>query len=200
MTTKNTHVTTELNPLAKDAVKDAINRIFAEFELVYHNQYNKAFPSEEKLNYAKRIWFSNLDHLRPEQIINAAHQAIRASEFLPTIRGLLKYLNGEQGLPDSYAAYIEACQTPSPKQDQHWSHAAVYLAGSASDWFFLANSQEQKALPVFKRHYEALCERVLNGEQLTMPEQLSIEKSTGTAMNNEQRKDNMKMLRDSLNI
>jgi hypothetical protein len=71
---------------------DAINRMFAEFELVYHNQYNKAFPTREKEEWAKRLWHDNLKSYSPEQILNATHQAIRESEFLPTVAGVLKYI------------------------------------------------------------------------------------------------------------
>jgi 16S rRNA A1518/A1519 N6-dimethyltransferase RsmA/KsgA/DIM1 with predicted DNA glycosylase/AP lyase activity len=43
---------------------------------------------------------------------------------------------------------------------QRWSHPAVYHAGAASDWFFLASSPEKTAFPVFERHYRRLCELV----------------------------------------
>lgn len=184
----------------KAAIMDAVDRVFAEFELVYHNQYNKAFPSEEKLNYAKRIWFNNLNHLSPELIISAAHQAIRESEFLPTIKGLLKHISGAKGLPEAYSAYIEACQAASPKIEQHWSHPAVYLAGSASDWFFLASNNEAKAFPLFKRHYDALCERVISGELLTIPSHQALPETISQPLSNDERKQRMKTLRDTLKI
>ena len=182
------------------AIMDAVDQVFAEFELVYHNQYSKAFPSEEKLNYAKRIWFNNLNHLSAEQIIAAAHQAIRESEFLPTIKGLLKYVGGTQGLPDPYDAYIEACQAASPKIEHHWSHPAVYLAGSESDWFFLASNNETKAFPVFKRHYERLCERVIGGEKLAVPSFQALPETISQPLSNEERKQRMKKLRETVKI
>jgi hypothetical protein len=119
-----TNTPTEAGPTAskplpdKSAVIDAINRMFAEFELVYHNQYNKAFANAEKLSYAKKLWFSNLCHIPPEQITAACHRAIRESEFLPTIKGILKYCEPDDqalGLPDPHSAYVEACRAPSTK-------------------------------------------------------------------------------------
>ena len=44
----------------REAVIDAVNQMFAEFALVYHNQYQKAFSDKEKLSLAKRLWLSHL--------------------------------------------------------------------------------------------------------------------------------------------
>lgn len=153
----------------REAVIDAVNQMFAEFALVYHNQYQKAFADKEKLMYAKRLWLSHLANYSPEQILGAARRATHESEYLPTVRGVLKYLESGSGLPDARDAYREACLAPSPKVEQHWSHPAVYLAGLASDWFFLASQPEKVAFPVFEKHYRELCERVARGEQLTIP-------------------------------
>ncbi|WP_235015351.1 replication protein P [Oceanicoccus sp. KOV_DT_Chl] len=189
-----------LNEADKRNIFTAIGQIFAEFELVYHNQYHKAFPTEEKLSFAKKIWYNNLNHLTPDQIIAAAHQAIRQSEFLPTIKGLLKYVGSSQGLPDAYSAYIEACQAASPKIEQQWSHPAVYMAGVAADWFFLASNAEAKAFPVFKRHYEILCERVIGGEVLAMPSYQALPETISQPLSNQERKQRMKKLRANLNL
>lgn len=156
----------------KTQVVNAINQMFAEFELVYHNQYQKAFPSEEKLVYAKKLWFSHLAEFSAQQILSAAKRATRESEFLPTIKGILKYCQADMttlGLPDAHSAYLEACRAPSPKAGVKWSHPAVYYAGHDSDWFFLANSSEQQAFPVFREHYNRYCQRVLNGEVFETP-------------------------------
>jgi len=71
---------------------DAIDQMFAEFELVYHNQYNKAFNTKEKEDWAKKLWYSNLKDCTANQILDAAHKAIKESEFLPTVHGVIKYI------------------------------------------------------------------------------------------------------------
>jgi hypothetical protein len=53
----------------KSAMAAAIDQMFAEFELVYHNQFQKAFPNAEKLTYARRLWFSHLKDYKPEQLL-----------------------------------------------------------------------------------------------------------------------------------
>ncbi|MFT6550823.1 MAG: hypothetical protein ACJA1I_000854 [Zhongshania marina] len=187
----------------KNAVIDALNQMFAEFELVYHNQYNKAFSNPEKLSYAKKLWFSNLRHIQPDIIIAATHRAIRESEFLPTIKGILKYCepdNHELGLPDSHSAYLEACRAPQPKAEYQWSHPAVYHAGRASDWFYLASTAEHSAYPVFRRHYDDICQRVKNGETLTMPSQKAIPKTVSKPLSPAEQRERMQKMRDELNI
>jgi hypothetical protein len=157
------------NAEEKNRVMDAIDNMFAEFALVYHNQFHKAFADTKSLAYAKRLWFSHLGHYNAQQIMDAARRATQESEYLPTVRGVLKYLEAGDGLPAVREAYREACLAPSPKIEQHWSHPAVYWAGAASDWFFLAATEEKQALPVFERHYRGLCERVARGEELSLP-------------------------------
>lgn len=182
---------------------DAVDQMFAEFELVYHNQYQKAFPTLEKLQYAKKLWFSNLQQYSPEQVLRAAHQAIKGSEFLPTIRGLLKYCEDElslYGLPSSRDAYIEACQAPSPKANQHWSHPAVYHAGKASDWFFLANNPESKAFPIFERNYQILCQRVRAGETLEQPIPHALPEKAEVTLSQDEQKARLQEIRSSLKI
>jgi hypothetical protein len=177
--------------------------MFAEFELVYHNQYNKAFSTPEKLGYAKKIWFSNLSHIAPERIIAASHRAIRESEYLPTVKGILKYCepdDTELGLPDSHSAYLEACRAPNPKAEYNWSHPAVYHAGKASDWYFLANTGEAQAYPVFRRHYETVCQRLRNGEQLALPPREALPEHISNPLTQDEQKAKMREMRRKLNI
>lgn len=195
---------TSSDPLPdRDAVIDALNQMFAEFELVYHNQYNKAFSNPEKLSYAKKIWFSNLRHISPERIIAATHRAIRESEFLPTVKGILKYCEPdlrELGLPDTHSAYLEACRAPQPKAEYTWSHPAVYHAGRACDWFFLAGNTEHTAYPVFKRHYEDTCQRVINGEVLSLPALVALPETISKPLSPDEQRQRMQQLRDELDI
>lgn len=187
----------------KDSVINAINQMFAEFELVYHNQFQKAFPTAEKLTYGKKLWFTNLNDFSAEQILRAARRAIKESEFLPTVRGILKFIETEYealGLPDARSAYMEACRAPSPKSDFAWSHPAVYYAGRESDWFFLANSVERQAFPVFERNYRIICERLLRGEHVDMPIAKALPAEVHQPLSKEQQLDHLKKLREETGI
>lgn len=183
---------------------DAINRVFAEFELVYHNQFTKAFPDFEKLQYAKKIWYNHLQHLSAEQILAAAHKAIRESEYLPTIRGLLKFCDYEfdlYGLPSTRSAYLEACMAKPPQDQAQWSHPAVYWAGRETGWFFLANNAEKVSFPFFERNYHIFCQKVRNGETLEVPTiQALPEPEAKPPLSDEEQLAHLAKLRESLNM
>lgn len=184
----------------REAVIDAVNQMFAEFALVYHNQYQKAFPDKEKLMYAKRLWLTHLAGYTAEQILAAARRATHESEYLPTVRGVLKYLESGSGLPEARDAYREACIAPNPKSAQAWSHPAVYLAGQASDWYFLATQPERTAFPVYEKHYRALCERVARGEQLAIPAVPALPEQPHQPMTADERHAALQALREQIRL
>jgi hypothetical protein len=181
----------------------AINQIFTEFQLAYHNQFHKAFTDDQQIIMAKQLWATTLCDLSPERIVAGCRKAIKDSQYLPNLPALRKYceLSPEEiGLPDARNAYLEACRAASPKIEQTWSHPAVYLAGVESDWFFLSSNSEQKAFPVFKHNYDMLCERAMSGEQLRMPIHKALPETINKSLNNQQRKDRLKTLREELDI
>lgn len=150
---------------------DAINQVFAEFEFAYHNQFHKAFAEAEALVIAKKYWLSSLEQYSPRQILAAAKKVIQSQDYLPSIAAFIRACEEGTdlfGLPSVRQAYLEACSAPSPKKDFSWSHEAVYFAGKAAGWYLLANEAEASALSVFRYHYEQLCKRVVNGEELTI--------------------------------
>lgn len=156
---------------------DTINQVFELFRLNYHNQYFAAFPDMESLSLAKRLWLESLARFSPAVILRGAKRVIEQSDYLPTVHKMMVACEGDNsahGLPEVHAAYVEACNAPSPKSGYAWSHPAVYLAGKASDWYFLANNPERTALPVFAEHYKALCEQVRQGHKLALPERKAL--------------------------
>jgi hypothetical protein len=176
---------------------DAINQMFTELELAYHNQFHKAFPGD-KLRVAKQLWLHELSDLSARQILRGGRRAIRESAFLPTLHTIRRYCDPspeELGLPDAYRAYVEACRAPEPKVEQHWSHPAVYHAGRESDWFFLAGTPESTAFPVFRRNYELMCERVRRGENLELPVTKALPEEVRTPLSVEERRQRLQELR-----
>lgn len=206
VTVSSTNTQTEAGQKGSEADKEAIintlNQVFAEFELVYHNQFIKAFPSAEKLLYAKRLWFGSLSSYSAEEILKGARLAIKQSEFLPSVASFIRFIEQAStenlGLPDAHAAYIEACRAPSPKAEFNWSHLAVYYAGLASDWFLLANSTEKQAFPVFKRNYDLLCQRVRDGVELQAPLPAALPEQLQRPLDKAEQKKRMAELKQSL--
>lgn len=161
---------------------EAINQIFELFRFNYHNQFLKAFPDHDTLIMAKRLWSRLLLDYSGPVIMRAAEKAVKESSWLPSVHEVLHRCDRADvlGLPSPHTAYMEACRAPSPKKEYNWSHPAVYYAGLATDWFFLANEVEDKAFPVFKRNYELLLKRLEEGESLeielapALPEMVSV--------------------------
>jgi hypothetical protein len=160
---------------ATDEQRDAINQIFALLRYNYHNQFTKAFPDLEAVKTGKRLWLNLLTDFTPDVLLKAAERAVKECTYLPNVHEIIVRcdLAGSLGVPDSWHAYLEACRAPSPKKQYPWSHPIVYLAGKASEWFFLANSIEEVAFPVFERNYEILMRRLIAGESL----ELAVEKA-----------------------
>jgi hypothetical protein len=182
---------------------DAINQLFTELQLAYHNQFHKAWADEEQLTMAKQLWLNALADLSPKQIVAGGHRSIKESEYLPTLHSIRKCCvpnPAELGLPDAHAAYLEACQAPSPRNEYKWSHPAVYFAGRESDWFFISSNPESKAFPVFKRNYELLCERILKGEELELPLAKALPEEIHQPLSNAERKERLQTLRKELDL
>jgi len=182
---------------------DAINQVFAELKLAYHNQFYKAFPNDHELVMAKQLWLHALCDLTPARLRAGVRRLIKSHEYLPSLHKLREFCDPqpeELGLPDAHSAYIEACRAASPKREQQWSHPAVYRAGVESDWFFLANNPESVALPVFKRNYELLIERLLNGENLDVPLPKALPEEISRPLERSEQKKRLQQLRTELGI
>ncbi|MCB1704358.1 MAG: hypothetical protein KDI17_05815 [Halioglobus sp.] len=188
---------------ATEAHIEALNQVFALFRLNYHNQYYAAYPSAEQLNQIKKLWLESLSVYPVEHILKGARHAIENSEYLPTLNRMLECCQqglSDLGLPHPHDAYVEACRAASPKSAQAWSHAAVYLAGRDSDWFFLANNTERTSWPVFKAHYEQYCARVLRGETLEIPRPAALEKHAAAPLAPEEQLAHLRALREQTGL
>ncbi len=182
---------------------DAINEVFALLRINYHNQYYKAFDKVEVLNQIKRLWLESLCQFESEAILRGARRVIESSEYLPTLNRMIRACQGDPetfGLPDAHSAYLEACRAPSPKAAQRWSHAAVYHAGLASDWYFLANNAEKITYPVFERHYLRLCEQVMNGVRLPEPSAPALPESIEPPLSPDENQQRLAALRQQLDL
>ncbi|MGB4248923.1 MAG: replication protein P [Pseudohongiellaceae bacterium] len=182
---------------------DAINQLFAEFELAYHNQYYKAYGTEERLVLAKKYWLSCLSQFSPRQIVAAARQVVKKNDFLPTVSVVIRACedgNTLFGLPSAREAYYEACRAESPKAQFPWTHEAIYFAGKATDWYILATEPEDKVLPLFTYYYDELCQRVMRGEKLELPQRQALPERIGTPLSPEENHARMQKLREQMGL
>ena len=180
---------------------DSINQIFALFQVNYHNQYFAAFGDNTKSeNLAKKLWLTKLGDFAPEVILAAAEKIIGDSEYLPTLHKMLNACRSAgmpANLPSARRAYEEACNMPSPKAEQAWSHPVVYLAARDCGWHTLANEVESKALPAFTQVYNQYCDLVVAGEEFSIEPPQALPETTqipASKEHNRQQLDQLKQL------
>jgi hypothetical protein len=186
-----------------EAHVDAINQVFALFRLNYHNQYFAAYQDNSQIQQVKKLWLESLIDYPVEQILRGAKYAIENNEYLPTLNRMHECCQQgltEFGLPNARDAYMEACRAPSPKSAQNWSHAAVYLAGRDSDWFFLANNLERMTWPVFREHYQRYCGRVIRGENLEISAPEALEQQHSEVLEPEEQLAELHKLRNKTSL
>jgi hypothetical protein len=180
---------------------DAINQTFALFQVNYHNQYYSAFgDTTNSEDLAKNLWCKKLKHFSPLTICNAAEKIIAESDYLPTLNKMLnacRHVGMPPNIPTTRKAYQEACNLPSPKTEQRWSHPIVYLAGRDVSWHLLANETESKMLPIFSDIYQQYCDRILMGEKFAVEastETPELEALPASKKHNQQQIQNLKEL------
>ena len=182
---------------------ETINQIFALFRLNYHNQYYAAWSDAEQVKQVKRLWLDALETYPTAVILRAAQHAIECSDYLPTLNRMIeacRHCLSDLGLPSPYDAYREACLAPSPKNGASWSHAAVYLAGRDSDWFFLANQPENKSWPIYREHYERWVSRAAKGEVLQGPERAPLSPPDDSPLSVEEQSTHLARLRGEVGL
>jgi hypothetical protein len=181
---------------------EAINHLFAELELAYHNQFHKAFPDHKSLTMAKQLWLRLLIDYTPEEISKATRLTICDNTFLPTPNNIRDYCEKliNNSIPDVKTAYKEACLSREPRNNKVWSHPIVYHAGKATDWFFLNNQIEAITFPVFERNYEILSKRLRSGECLDVPIKVGIKREKVEVLDNKKLKEKLSKIRKDLDI
>ena len=180
---------------------DAINQLFAELELAYHNQFHKAYAQEGSVNVAKKYWLECLGIFTPDIILKAVRNVVRTQQYLPTIASMVEAcedMMSEQGLPSAHDAYVEACCAEHPKAEQTWTHPAVYLAGKSTGWFELANQSENRVFPLFEKQYRRYCQRALAGEILEIEIPQALPKKSTRKLSVEENKERMAALKKQL--
>ena len=194
---------TEAREPADSQLVEALNQVFALFRLNYHNQYYAAWSDAEQVNQVKRLWLEALESYPSAVVLRAAQHAIEHSDYLPTLNRMIeacRHSLSDLGLPSPYDAYKEACLAPSPKTEAPWSHAAVYLAGRDSDWFFLATEPESKSWPVYREHYERWVSRAARGEILEGPERVALSAPQEDAPSAEEQVTHLARLRKEIGL
>lgn len=146
--------------------------IFARFMAIYGHKFKSCFETEDELRIAKREWALSLAGYNESELVAAVNRCKESTAWMPSIAeflAILRDINGDFGLPGLRDAYMEACMHADHPVRHHWSHPAVYHAGRETGWFLLRTEEESRALPSFRYHYDVICRRVREGEDLDQP-------------------------------
>ena len=168
-TSTKTNPSDQQTPEQKQQYRYAINGLFTLLEDAYPLKFKRAFPTDDDLSRAKRVWYQSLKEFSPRRIMQAGQKALDTTKFFPDlgdIRELCRLRYDEMGLKEPLQAYYEACYAPELRRDYRWSHIAVYLAAKQTGWMTLRSEEQRVAMPIFERNYNIICNRVLDGEDL----------------------------------
>ncbi|WP_225884480.1 replication protein P [Halomonas elongata] len=160
-----------------------VNQVFTRLEAIFPRTWASAFPSADMLNLARRELAQELTRwqsLPTRQVVERAMSDLKraGSTWPPTIPVLISMLAPtpeDFGMPATGEAWREALAHSHEPRRHRWSHEAVRLAGNAVGWWDLTHTTAQSQWPRlekrFAKHYAALVNRVMAGEDLA-PRQL----------------------------
>lgn len=177
MPSETSAILTGNRPTLDHDTKVLINMIFARFHHIYTHRFESAYRDETTLNQAKREWAMTLAGVSSELIEYALERCKTEHAWPPTIAEFMKLLQPSPesiGLPDTAAAYLEACRNSYQSQGRQWSHLCVKLAALDVSYFSLRSEAERVTRPAFEKAYLKLVKRLIDGETLEEKETLSL--------------------------
>ncbi|WP_231886151.1 replication protein P [Marinomonas atlantica] len=163
---------------AEQRTRVLVNMLFARFKAIYTHKFASAYSTTEEVKLAKREWAIALKGFQEPLLAYAVERTKERFAWPPTISEFLSVIQTAYkayGLPEPRQAYMEACGCRHNPQENRWSHAAVYFAGSETGWHYLSTEDERTTRPIFEKHYTRLVDKVINGEKLVIPKPVMIE-------------------------
>lgn len=148
--------------------------------MVWGMLLNRRLVSEAVGSTQYRVFENDMADLNDNELRNGMEKAKDFTGFFtfPAFRELCRISPADLGLPDARQAYVEAASAQGDKTAIPWSHPAVYWAAVETGWYELRCRTEQEVFPLFKREYEIMCERAMNGDPLNMPTQKALPPKT----------------------
>ncbi len=175
--------TSRLSPERRQAIQTLVAQGFTRLESIYPRTFSSAFPSADMLKLSRRelaVELVRWPALPTRPVVERAMSELKqqGSTWPPTIPVLVSLLAPKAedfGMPAIAEAWREVINNAHQPRSHRWSHEAVRLTGQAVGWWDLthttAPSQWVRIEKRFARHYGALVNRVMAGEEL-MPRQL----------------------------
>ena len=155
-----------------------VNSLFKDLAATFP-AWRSAFKTQEQFLMTKKTWskaFIENGVNSMEQVQAGLKKARSSGEtFLPSVGQFVNWCKPtaeDFGMPEVQAAYRESCRNASHIQGNaaqwaKWSHDAVHVAAKATGYFDLVGRPERETFPLFKRNYEIVLRRVMQGEDLS---------------------------------
>lgn len=156
------------------ATGSVVNEVIRELQACY-TAWRQAWPDDKALNaYRKSLIkaFAEAGITTLEQVRYAMQRCRQDSgDFAPSAGKLVQWCQPTPemlGLAPLERAYAEACRNvhPSMAPTARWSHAAIYHAAVGAGFSNLQLLPRDAGLKLFGRHYDAVCRRLGDGEEL----------------------------------
>jgi hypothetical protein len=164
-----------------------IDETFTELMGVF-SAWKQAFPNDEVLGAGKRQFTKALidnEVTTKAQLDNGLYFARKAgTAFWPDLETFVGWCNTPaalEGIPTANEAYEEFCRKCHDLPNAGFTHVIVRLAGKGAGTWEMRNLPREKSFPLFKRSYDVLVRRVMNGEQVgetippALPEVIEIQ-------------------------
>jgi hypothetical protein len=136
---------------------------------LYGHKWSSSYGDKDDGN----LWLATLGELSPADLMKGlrgcANNGHAWPPSAPEFKAMCLPSFEDHGLPSTQDAYKEAADKHRIPSSKKWSHAAVYHAGRDTGWFLLGTASEDKSFPKFKKNYESICNRVMNGETFNLP-------------------------------
>nr|WP_300312816.1 replication protein P [Halomonas sp.] len=167
----------------REQVLALVAQIFTRLEAIFPRTFSSAFPSADMMTLARRELAQEVASwpaLPTRRVVERAMSDLKreGSTWPPAIPALVSMLAPtpeDFGMPATGDAWCEALAHAHEPNRHRWSHEAVHMAGNATGWWDLthttAKSQWPRLEKRFHKHYAALANRVMAGEDL-VPRQL----------------------------
>ena len=163
----------------KAQVSQLVAQVFTRLEAIFPRTWSSAFPTADMLTLARRELAQELARwpaLPTRAVVERAMSELKrgGSTWPPTIPALIAMLAPraeDVGMPAVAEAWREVCAHAHEPRRHRWSHEGVRMAGQSIGWWELTHTTAQSQWPRlerrFAKHYQALINRVLAGEELT---------------------------------
>ncbi|WP_413614783.1 replication protein P [Halomonas cupida] len=162
----------------RNQVLALVAQVFTRLEAIFPRTFSSAFPSADLLKLSKRELAQEIASwpaLPTRTVVERAMSNLKreGSTWPPTIPVLVSMLAPtpeDFGMPAVGEAWREALAHAHEPSRHRWRHEAVRMAGNATGWWDLTHTTVQSKWPRlekrFQKHYTALVNRVMAGEEL----------------------------------